>query len=102
MVSDAVSGYCAANNGCAGPAGQNATDSQVSAAVVAYCSAHADCAGPAGTNGTNGSNGADGAPGPACPSGYTPESAIVTIPTSNPNNPLQTDTQVPGIACVQS
>jgi hypothetical protein len=101
MVSDAVSGYCSANNGCAGPAGQNATDDQVSAAVVAYCSAHADCAGPAGANGVNGTNGQDGAPGPACPSGYAPESAIVTVPTTDPNNPLVSTTQVPGIACVQ-
>jgi hypothetical protein len=101
MVSDAVSSYCAANNGCAGPAGATgpgATDAQVQQQVATYCAAHDNCAGPAGTNGTNGSN---GAPGPACPSGYAPESAIVTIPTSNPNNPLVSTTQVPGIACVQ-
>lgn len=101
MVSDAVTSYCTANSGCAGPAGATgpgATDQQVQDQVAAYCSAHNGCAGPAGANGANGQ---DGAPGPDCPDGYAPESAIVVVPTTDPNDPLVSATQVPGIACVQ-
>ncbi|WP_344766174.1 hypothetical protein [Aeromicrobium panaciterrae] len=58
--------------GPAGPAGQNATDSQVAAAIATYCISHGGCRGPvgpagaagaAGTNGTNGADGKDGADG---------------------------------------
>lgn len=51
--------------GPSGPAGQGATDAQVSRQIEIYCEAHNDCLGPAGANGigTNGQNGSDGATG---------------------------------------
>jgi peptidoglycan DL-endopeptidase CwlO len=58
--------------------------------------------GAQGAQGDPGPSGPAGAPGPACPDGYAPQSAIVEVPTSDPNDPLDTATQVPGIACVQS
>jgi hypothetical protein len=60
MVSDAVTGYCTAHNGCAGADGQNATDEQVATQVSAYCATHNDCAGASGKDGQNGAAGPQG------------------------------------------
>lgn len=100
MVTVAVTGYCDAHGGCAGPAGvagQNATDAQVQVEVAAYCDAHDQCRGPAGPSGATGPQ---GVPGPACPDGYRQRDAVITEPTTDPNDPLITATQVPGVACV--
>jgi hypothetical protein len=65
-----------------GPAGKNATDTQVAAAVDAYCSTHGSCAGKPGATGAKGDTvqGPRGPAGPTCPPGYELRDAVITAP----------------------
>jgi hypothetical protein len=72
-IAGAVSTYCSAHGGCAGPSGQDATDSQVAQAVAAYCGrSPSPCQGPAGADGPSGPPGPSGDQGAAGPPGSPP------------------------------
>ena len=101
-IAGAVATYCAGHGGCAGPAGQSATDGQVAQAVATYCGqSPSPCAGPPGPSGAvgpqgpTGAAGESGAPG-APPAGWTYRDALGLQHTCTRSN---TDNSAPTYSC---
>lgn len=68
--------------GAQGVPGPGTTAEQVAAAVAEYCAASDGCRGPAGATGAQGADGAPGAAGPACPTGYEPRFIWISVADS--------------------